>query len=582
MKATSAKSFFMFQDLFQSILFAQRDPSQIPVVAQLAQQLIEQTDETIDEFLQRLTDFGDDLRESGDQGLAESSTMAAEPFQPGLDKVLIPVIQQLVMRELQQKSDKGRPGSLSGSEPTVLTPHPGDFQENTESPPLVGKKNEVTWTAKRMMLVEQLYRLSPVGSDLRNHFLQWLAICRQPAAIQLWVDLICDDPPHYRPGIGLAFFHIIQAKIVFNPAQRERLLNWGTAHSQIAPAIFELFNYFVREQLLTQHPALPRLPQLSQLLGEMCHQMVRIESGQFPANWDAGKINQQVSDSVALIVALCDLFALTEYSEAIPHLREALQLRHRRVQTEAAAALARLQDQLGKRALIALAEQPVARLRVLAYAEELGFKHEISLELQGEIAQAEAQLAIWLAEPAQMGLAPSKIELIDHRELFWPSFERPIPCYLFRYSYGSGEKAHCNIGISGPLTHAFPADLRHLPLDEVYAAFAGWQAVHHEIYQMSPARAQQLHSAQMRRLERGLDDESLEDRKIQTVGSFFGQIVLVATARCEGVTGTLIVDDHDSTWFEAGNPEAPVDWKMAYTIWRGKQLLARFNQGELL
>lgn len=575
----------MFQELFQALILAQRDPAQIPLVARLAEQLLPQPDQAIDEFLQRLTDFGDDLRESSQASVQASvqpgHRTAAEPLQPGMDQVLIPVVHQLVIRELQQQmiSEKRPRGSLladheNGKQP----PQP---QADLQSP----RETESTasqWSARRLLLVEQLYRISPVGSDLRNHFLRWLGSCGQPSAVQLWIDLICHDPPQCRSGIGLAFAPIVRHKIQFSSQQLEDLLNYGTAHSQMAPSIFELLNYAVREQLIPAHPAIPRLARLSELLGELCQQMKRIESGEFPENWDAVKINHRVSDSVALIVALCDLFSLTDYGAAIPNLERALELRHRRVQTEAAAALARLGNPRGKQALIALAEQPVARLRVLAYAEELGFKQEISLELQGEIAQAESHLAIWLAEPSQMGLAPSEMELIDQRELFWPGYERPVACYLFRYSYGSGTKAHRNIGISGPLTHAFPADLRHLPVDEIYAAFAGWQAVHNEIFQMSPARARQLHPAQIRHLENGLEDENLEEQKIQTVGSFFGQIVLVLTARSENQTGTLIVDDHDSIWFESGNPDAPVDWKMAYNIWKGKQLLARFNQGELL
>jgi hypothetical protein len=119
-----------------------------------------------------------------------------------------------------------------------------------------------------------------------------------------------------------------------------------------------------------------------------------------------------------------------------------------------------------------------------------------------------------------------------------------------------------------------------LPIDEVYAAFAGWQTVHDEIFQMSPVRAKQIYPNEVRRLERSLEDEAFEGLKIRTVGSFFGELVLIASAIHEGQAGTVVVDNHDSNWFEEGNPEAPIDWRMAYGIWRGKQLLTRFNSGE--
>ncbi len=76
---------------------------------------------------------------------------------------------------------------------------------------------------------------------------------------------------------------------------------------------------------------------------------------------------------------------------------------------------------------------------------------------------------------------------------------------------------------------------------------------------MSPARAKQTFPNDMRRLESALSDEELEDLQTQTVGSFFGELVLVATAHCKGDSGSLIVDSHDSTWFESGNPQAPID-----------------------
>ena len=542
----------MFTELISAILAAQQDPSQIPVVANLARSVTDWDDARVDELIEQLADFGDELQES-EPDLAPESPLPLSR----MDQILQPIIHQLAARELNRK------------------------QNASQTPVTVTRQiNPDGWSDLRLRSIETLYRLAPVNSDLRNHLLRWLATSWNPEAIELWSELVCQDPPEHRLGIGLAFAPLMQPG--FRPGEKllSLLLTQATAHSQIAPVVFDLFNYYVRSGQVKKHPALPRAAPLTELLGRLVGQLSRIEDGDFPANFAARQINQLVSDSVALIVALCDTFALTGHEAAIPKLHQALRLRHRRVQTEAAAALARLQDETGKQALIALAEQPVTRLRVLAYADELGFKQEISLELQGEIALAESQLAIWLAEPDQMGLAPSNLELLDNREMFWPGFEHPVACYLFKYAYGTGESAHRNIGICGPLTHAFAADLQHLPIDEIYAAFAGWQTIHQDIFQMSSARATQVFPNELQRLQSGLDDDTLDDVKVQTVGSFFGDLVLVATARCEGQSGTIIVDNHDSTWYETGNFDAPIDWKLAYTIWRGKQLLSKFNSSE--
>lgn len=484
------------------------------------------------------------------QKLVEMNELALQhssEWKSNLDQALLPVLRQLATRESSRLEQ-----SSAGS----------------------------GWTSQRLQDTEQLYRSSPPESDLRNHLLHWMASSEDERVLESWTELVCEDPPEHRLGIILAFAPLMQSRFAPPGSMLSDLLNRATSHSQIAPAVFDLFNFYFRHGRIEQHPVIERADPLIRLLQSLTSQLGQIERGEIPSHCDARQLNQLVSDSVALIVALCDAFALAEYTDVIPVLHQTLQLRHRRVQTEAAAALARLDDPAGKQALIELAQQPVSRLRVLAYAEELGFQHEISLELQGEIALAESHLAIWLSEPDQMGLAPSSIELIDNRELYWPSYEHPVQCYLFQYAYGQGEKAHSNIGICGPLTHAFAADLRHLPVEEIYAAFAGWQTIHQEIFQMPLHRARQTFANDLRRLEDALGDCEVDEAVIQSVGSFFGELVLVATGSYEGRPGTLIVDPHDSSWFEQGNPEAPIDWNLAYSIWRGKRLLSKFNPSQ--
>ncbi len=529
----------MIDAIYDAIHFALEDPSQAAAFANLARSAENLDDSEVDALVIRLANLA--------LG-AEPSDIEPAEVAAGFGRLLQPLVLHLTQREMR----------------------------------LIEDGSGVGWSDERLGAIETIYGCTPATSDLRNHLLRWLATSDSEGPRELWGELICEDPPEHRLGIVLAFSPLMQSGFAPSDELLSKLLNRATQHSQIAPAVFDLFNYYFRNGRIETHPVEQRAEQLTDLLGQLTGQLGRVEEGDLPAGFDARELNQLVSDSVALIVSLCDAFALAEHKPAIAKLHQTMHLRHRRVQTEAAAALTRLGDELGQQALIELAEQPVARLRVLAYAEELGFKDEISLELQGEIALAESHLAIWLSEPDQMGLAPSSIELLDNRELYWPSYEHPIQCYLFQYSYGQGEKAHSNIGICGPLTHAFAADLRHLSKEEIYAAFAGWQTIHQEIFNMPLARAQQTFANQVRRLSDALAENEVEDTNIQIVGSFFGELVLVATGIYEGKPGTVIVDDHDSSWFGHGNPDAPIDWQMAYSIWRGKQLLAKFNPTETI
>ena len=254
-------------------------------------------------------------------------------------------------------------------------------------------------------------------------------------------------------------------------------------------------------------------------------------------------------------------------------------LKHRRVQTEASAALTRMGDEDGKKMLTELAAEPVARLRVLKYAEELGCLKDVSLEWQGEIATAESHLAIWLSDPNQVGFAPAEIRLVDNREMNWPSYEHPVQCYLFDYRYGLQEDAPGNIGICGPMTHAFPADLRGLDHEDMYAAFAGWQTVHEEIFITTIDRAKAAAPNEISVLENKL--ATVEDgvvEKVEFVGNFFGQWILLAVGESEGSQATLVVDDDGEYWIGCGNASAPIDAETAWCIAQGRKLLAHFNR----
>ena len=535
----------MINEITEAILLARNDSAQLPRIASLAQSIVGLSNADVDELLDRLLDFGDELRQARD---SQDDATGDESDPLHFDQLIQPVIHQLVQRELKLAQDEDNP--------------------------------ETVWGPSRYQNIQTLYRLTPTQSDLRNHLLRWLAVEGHQDAMQIWTDLICDDPPEHRLGIVLAFSPLLQPGFEPPEGMFSQLINHATSHSQIAPAVFDLFNYFYRNELVDAHPAEQRIEALTELLGLVAGQLGKIEEGDFPAGSNVGQINQLVSDSVALIVALCDTFAQLQHKPAIPKLHQALSLRHRRVQTEAAAALTRLGDDMGKQALIELADQPVARLRALAYAEELGFTSEISLELQGEIAIAESHLAIWLSEPQQMGLAPSNIKFLENREMYWPSYDHPVQCYLFEYSYGSGEQTHTNIGICGPMTHAFAADIRHLESDDMYAAFAGWQTVHNEIYQIALSRVQQTFPNQWRRLIGDLEAEAYDSLEPITAASFFGDIILIANATRDGQTGTSIVDGQSVRWFSHGNEEAPIDWQMAYAIWRGQQMLSSFNESE--
>jgi hypothetical protein len=296
-------------------------------------------------------------------------------------------------------------------------------------------------------------------------------------------------------------------------------------------------------------------------LGEVAGSLAQLAEGPASADLSAVEISRRVASSVALAVSLCDALALIGDPIAIGKLHQAMSLSHRRLRTEAAAALARLGDDDGITELVSLAEEPVARLRVLAYAQELDLLGQIEPPWQTPVARAEAELAVWLAEPTQFGIPPATIELFDEREQFWPGFTEPVECFLFRFTYavtieGEGERSFSNIGIAGPLTHAFLADLTDLPPDDIYAAFAGWQAVHEDIREFDVARLSTSEQLEAQRLVRRLHDAGYTAIEPQRMGYFFGEKALVALARHGGLAGVAVVDFKRSRSFPTATRSA--------------------------
>ena len=504
-----------------------------------------------------------------EQLLTEAATMStASDLSPIPDEdgnwktrlnLLIPVVQALLVREVKlvkeaQKKNAGQSESASKDETTPA------------------------WSEGLHQAVDTLYFATPPDSELRCHLLQWLAFGCAGERLKHWVQLLTDEPPEHRSSIALAFAPLMDASVVPPEWLLDDLIAGASGYSQIASAVYDLSNFYFRHEVIDYHPAEDKLEDLNALLGQLYQNLNQIESGQVNPRIDRQVLNRQVSDSVALMVALCDTFALTRYEPASEHIAQAMSLRHRRVQTEAAAALGRLGHQEGREALIALVQDPVSRLRVLAYAEEQGFLDQISLEYQGEIAVAESRLAIWLAEPEQMGLAPSRMELLDNREMYWPSYEHPVVCYLFRFWYGISENAFSNVGICGPMTHALSADMNHLSHDDLYPAFAGWQTTHQEIFYLAVPQAEKLYASQMRRLNGVMLEQEIEDLAIETAASFFGEIVLIGRGTFNGEVGTAIADQQDITWVAENNEAAPIDSGLAFSLWCGRKLLSAFNQ----
>ncbi len=431
--------------------------------------------------------------------------------------------------------------------------------------------------------IGRFYRYLGAECRSRRHLLNRLAHAPTADDLALLADLIGDDPPLEALDVSAPIAALAQQPRVDLEALFPRLLD-ALAHPPAAAAVLELANMLVRNRRALRHPAAGQAANLTALLEGVVarfEQLSRTRSAPASAA-DLQKLQAQVAQGVELASALCDAIGLigdeASSEQALAALHKALALPHRRIRVEAAAALARLGDDDGARALVSMAAYPVTRLRTIAYARELGLEDHLDPQFTTPEAVAEAQLATFLAEPLQFGLPPSGLELLDQRMLFWPGYSEAQPCFLIRFGYSSPQGVYENVGIAGPLVHAFTADFSNMPPDDIYAAFAGWQTEHADIYDVAADEFTAAHHAAAARVGRRLADEGFENVTPVLLGSFFGEMVLAATARHEGKFGSVVAGADEASWFPRDEatprPLGPVE---AWWIWKGRKLLAAFN-----
>lgn len=353
-------------------------------------------------------------------------------------------------------------------------------------------------------------------------------------------------------------------------------LDDSALHAAVLPVLLDLANHAVRSQKLSPHPWQSRGELFDKLLASTVVQLRKLEKDPTQFGDDINQIQKALHDGVALAIALCDTLGQVGYSNT-ESLKSAMGLSHRRIQTEAACALTQLGNAEGLDRMLALANDTVARRRVVAYAEELGIADKIDEALRLPQALAESELASWLAEPSQYGIPPTGLELIDTQTLYWPSYEEPQVCFLFRFWFDLPEGRISNAGIAGPLTHAFQERIDQLETEDMFAAFAGWHCEHEDIFEVPAAM---LNTAQRREADAittKLDQQDFTQIELQALTFLLGEIAVVALAENEGVKKIVVADDSELICLPVGQGPTAYTPTLALAIYRGRKLLRTFN-----
>ncbi len=424
-------------------------------------------------------------------------------------------------------------------------------------------------------------RLGELDANAAAHALQILAAQGDEESINLLAEMLADSPPQEWKNVAIALSPLWHADAEQLSLFFDRLYEGGLQPSTLT-VLLDLAAYSMRAGKLSLHPWQERHSELNSLLASVVARLSVMEREPAKFGSDVAEVQRVLNDSVSLTVSLCDALGLIGNPECEASLLQAMDLSHRRIQAEAAGALVRIGNDKGKKRLVELASDPVARLRAVSYADEFGLAEEIDESLRLPVALAESELAAWLASPDHFGFPPQSLELIDSRTQYWPSYDEPQNCFLFRYTYDFPDNQTLggqlrNVGIAGPATHAFNADLSQLPTEDIYAAFAGWQAEHEDIFEVPMAL---LNSAQRREADRLIETLAMQELEVSeaiALTFFLGEVAILANVERAGKPHCAITDGLELICLPTKATPTALTPEILLAIYRGRKLLRTFN-----
>lgn len=416
----------------------------------------------------------------------------------------------------------------------------------------------------------------PSEASNRHLLLHLLTMSRSREAIEVLVQVLTQRPPTDWMDAAQMLSPLMQhddwPADAFFPAALQCL-----SEPALAASILDLANYLVRQGRVDVHPAADVVDALTEILGQVSSRLGFFEDNPRAFGDDVPTVQKRLAEAVALAVSLCDSLALIGDEAAIGKLNQTVELRHRRVQCEAAGALAKLGDEEGRKRLIELASDPAARLRAIAYADELDFGNEIDESFRTGDATAEAEMALWLCQPHQMGVPPTGVEVAASRRLLWPSFDDPVDVTLVRFEYNMGDRNYSNIGMTGPAVYTMACDLADMPVDDIFSIYAGWHAEHDDIFSV-PADA--MNDAQLRAMEsfqQYLQRLGYEDVKPALLGLFLDERAGVFTASRENTQCVVVTDGLETIDQAIEGRARPMTAGDLFNLFKGRKMLRTFN-----
>jgi len=483
-------------------------------------------------------------------------------------------------RRLEQLDDAGRIGwlrELAGADPKTLADAEATLETvlraitRTVLASPCDTDLETDWSAA----VDGLYRRLSPANPSRYWLLLLLNRGNSTDELETLTTILTDDPPENADAVAA-----LVARLIYSPPADPtplfpRLLD-AIQHPTNAAPILDLANYYCRNKIVPQHPAVSRHAELAALLGQLVHRMQSLEERKDEqAQQDVAKT---IDETVALAIGLCDALGQIAEREHIGKLTQAMDLKHRRIRVVAAAALASMDVKEGQKAVVEMAAEPVVRRHAIESADALGLGDQISPEHRGGFAIAEAKLAFWLAQPSQFGIPPTRMEQVDTRTLFWPGFDEPQEMFLIRFDYQIGNGSFSNVGLSGSRVNACAADLTELPADDVFALFAGCDTDHEDVFEVPMEQWTPAHHDEAEKLRTRFATSGYENIQPKLLCFFLGQTSLAAIVEKEGRRAVAVADQDGVLSRRINEAPRSLQAQDVAAIYRGRRILHTFNK----
>ena len=228
------------------------------------------------------------------------------------------------------------------------------------------------------------------------------------------------------------------------------------------------------------------------------------------------------------------------------------------VQLETAWALAKLERPNGLEKLVELCKKVNHSSRAKSYLKELGREDMIPRESQQPDFEAKAEFAQWLAHPNELARFPDELEIIDQRDLRWPTDGKVSHFWLIKFR---------------------AKDATGLAIDQMDVGFVGngiWCHFTYELAQRHPEDAYAIHcywqlagdnlvtdtevdegSSEYDSLFQDWTGAQLKQAKLLFVSELSPQLayprrlVGVASAWCNEQSGWAVLDGPESSWYPA-------------------------------